>query len=188
MTKIATAAIDVVMIKAFKEILEEYPDDLYAGIKLKYYQDADTARANNVNDPVWQKNNLEYDLRSTAWICNKAKSSKVYAQHLYAALCNQDFQKLDAWEILSGNTWGCSWRHAGGILADMLETGSYTDWYCSSFEAGQYIENDTNTVDPQHQAAYEQALQFVTEGIVTDEIRADLKTLSWIVVTPEGTK
>ena len=74
-------------------------------------------------DSEWQKDNLEYDLRSTKWICDKAKSTKTYAQNLYAALCNNDFQKNEVWTRLENKTWGCSWRHAGGIVADMREEG-----------------------------------------------------------------
>ena len=68
---------------------------------------------------VFKKNNLEYDLRSTEWICNKAKASETYAQNIYAALCNQDWQKNDIWPLLKGETYSCSWRYAGGIVADI---------------------------------------------------------------------
>ena len=73
----------------------------------------------NMVDPEWQKLNLEYDLRSTKWICDKSKSSNIYAQNLYAAMCNNDFQKNDVWPTLKNQTWSCSWRHAGGIIADI---------------------------------------------------------------------
>ncbi len=43
-------------------------------------------------DPKWQKDNMEYDLRSTQWIIDKVKGDEVYAQHLYAAMCNNDHQ------------------------------------------------------------------------------------------------
>ena len=51
-------------------------------------------------DPEWQKNNLEYDLRSTDWIVEKVRDSESYAQNLYAALCNNDFQRQDVWPVL----------------------------------------------------------------------------------------
>ena len=88
-------------------------------------------QAEQYADPEWRKNNLEYDLRSNKWICDKAKASEVYAQNLYAAMCNNDFQKLDVWPLLKGETYSCSWRYAGGIVADMIESGDYIDWYCS---------------------------------------------------------
>jgi hypothetical protein len=122
-------------------------------------------------DPEWQKDNLEYDLRSTRWICDRTKSTKTYAQNLYAALCNNDFQKNEVWPRLENKIWSCSWRHAGGILADMREEGDYIDWYCSGIQG----EPDEDWVDLGH----------VPEGTVTDQIREDLFRLGWLVV---GTK
>ena len=122
----------------------------------------------NLIDPEWQKDNLEYDLRSTKWICDKAKSTKTYAQNLYAALCNNDFQKNEVWTRLENKTWGCSWRHAGGIVADMREEGDYVEWYCSGIQG----EPDDDWVDLGH----------VPEGTVTDQIHKDLFRLGWIVL------
>lgn len=136
---------------------------------VKYYESWDETQAEQQADPAWKENNLEYDLRSTEWICNKAKASESYAQNLYAAMCNNDFQRNDMMPILRGQTWGCSWRHAGGIIADMTETGDYIDWYCSG------IRGDGSSGVPLD--------NFVGEGCVTDEIRKDLKTLGWVVVT-----
>lgn len=119
-------------------------------------------------DPAWQKNNMEYDLRSTQWICDKVKSNKTYAQNLYAAMCNQDWQRNDVWPLLKGETWSCSWRYAGGIVADMREEGDYIDWYCSGIQG----EPDADWVDLGH----------VPEGTVTDEIKQDLFKLGWLPV------
>ena len=119
-------------------------------------------------DPAWQKDNLEYDLRSTEWICARAKNSKTYAQNLYAALCNQDWQRNDVWTLLKGKTWSCSWRYAGGIVADMCESGDYIDWYCSGIQG----EPDEGWIDLGH----------VPEGTVTDQIREDLFKLGWLPV------
>ena len=119
-------------------------------------------------DPEWQKNNLEYDLRSTKWICDRAKSNKTYAQNLYAAMCNQDWQRNDVWPLLKGETWTCSWRYAGGIVAHMREEGDYIDWYCSGIQG----EPDEDWVDLGH----------VPEGTVTDEIREDFFKLGWLPV------
>jgi hypothetical protein len=120
-------------------------------------------------DDEWKKNNLEYDLRSTEWICNKAKASDAYAQNIYAALCNQDWQKNEVWPLLKGETYSCSWRYAGGIVADMREQGDYIDWYCSGIRGEQGID-------------YEPPLTFVPEGTVTEEIREDFFKLGWIPV------
>ena len=120
-------------------------------------------------DERWKKNNLEYDLRSTKWICDKAKASEAYAQNIYAALCNQDWQKNEVWPLLKGETYSCSWRYAGGIVADMREQGDYIDWYCSGIRGEQGID-------------YEPPLTFVSEGTVTEEIREDFFQLGWIPV------
>ena len=121
----------------------------------------------NLVNPEWQKHNLEWDLRSTQWICRSAKSTKTYAQNLYAALCNNQFQKQEVWPLLQGKQWSCSWRYAGGIVSDMLERGDYLDWYCSGIR-------DPDTVAAQG---------YVGEGAVTEQIREDLKRLGWHVAT-----
>ena len=126
-------------------------------------------RAQREADKRWQENNLEYDLRSAKWVCDKAKASDTYAQNLYAAMCNQNWQRNEVWPLLKGKTYSCSWRYAGGIVADMREQGDYIDWYCSGIRGEQGID-------------YEPPLTFVPEGTVTDEIRNDLFKLGWIPV------
>ena len=127
---------------------------------LDLFKTWDQLKLEQEQDPEWQKNNLEYDLRTTDWIIGKVRESDTYAQNLYAAMCNTDFTKNDVWPILQEDTWHCSWRYAGGIIADMREQGDYMDWYCSGI-GGQIGE--------------------VSEGVVTDEIREDLLKLGWIV-------
>jgi hypothetical protein len=127
--------------------------------------------ANKVHDPKWQKDNLEYDLRSTEWIVAKTKSSEAYSQNIYAALCNNEFTKLEVIPILKEQTWSCSWRHAGGIVADMREEGDYIDWYCSG------IGDGLGNGDQDGSKGY------VPESTVTEEIEQDLKKLGWVVVT-----
>ena len=137
---------------------------------LEMYKTWREQEAEKIVDPDWQKDNMEYDLRSTQWICDKVKQSDSYAQNLYASMCNRDFIKNDVWPILTEETWSCSWRHAGGIIADMQEKGDYIDWYCSGImEEGHEIPG------------------FVTEGTVTDEIEQDLLKLGWLVC-PEDAK
>jgi len=147
------------------EPLEEYIE------MFKTWREQDAA---NLVDPEWQKNNMQYDLRSTAWICDKAKASDGYAQNLYAAICNNDFIKLEVVSILRQDPerdfWSASWRSAGGIVADMQEKGDYIDWYCSGM--GEGLGNG----DPDHVKGY------VSEGCITDEIRNDLQSLGWAVV------
>ena len=141
----------------------------------------------NIVDPEWQKDNMEYDLRSTQWIIDKTKSDDVYAQHLYAAMCNNDFTKNDVWPILTEKRWSCSWRHAGGIIADMQEKGDYIDWYCSGIRDAKVLDDDEfRALTKEQQESYIQGKKFVPESCVTDEIREDLLKLGWIVVDNES--
>lgn len=116
-------------------------------------------------DPEWQKDNLEYDLRSTEWILKKVRENPMYAQNLYAAICNNDFQKIDVIPILKDQRWSCSWRYAGGIIAHMRQEGDYIDWYCSGYSDKEGT---------------------VSEAYVTDEIRQDLHKLGWIVLDEDN--
>ena len=131
----------------------------------------------------WKTDNMEYDLRSTQWIIDKVKGDDVYAQHLYASMCNNDFTKNDVWPILTEKRWGASWRHAGGIIADMQEKGDYIDWYCSGIRDAKELDDDEfRALTKEQQKSYIQGKKFVSESVVTDEIREDLLKLGWIVI------
>lgn len=131
----------------------------------------------------WKIDNMEYDLRSTEWICNKVKSDDVYAQNLYAAMCNNEFTKNDVIPILTDKRWGASWRYAGGIIADMQEKGDYIDWYCSGIRNNDEItEQQFNELTKEQQEFHLKIKSYVSESVVTDEIRADLLKLGWIVI------
>jgi len=134
----------------------------------------------------WKIDNMQYDLRSTQWILDKVKNDDVYAQHLYAAMCNNEFTKNDVWPILTEKRWSCSWRSAGGIIADMQEKGDYIDWYCSGIKDSKiYNDDEFRALSNEQQEAYLQVKKFVPESCVTDEIREDLLKLGWIVVEDE---
>jgi hypothetical protein len=122
-------------------------------------------------------NNMEYDLLTTDWILEKVRTSDSYAQNLYSAICNNEFQKLDVIPILKNETWGASWRYAGGIVADMQQKGDYIDWYCSGSGGlnREYEGEETN-------AQWQSRTGYVPEGCITDEIRTDLQQLGWVVV------
>lgn len=146
------------------------------------------------SDPIWAENNLEYDLRTADWILTKVRGSEVYAQNLYAALCNNTFQKIrlnntedNVADVLRKGypQWHCSWRHAGGIVADMREKGDYVDWYCSGIQ--EPIDNkQLEEMSENHRLYYQEvASHFVSESIIVDEIRQDLEKLSWIVIKDE---
>lgn len=118
----------------------------------------------------WKKNNMEYDLRSSQYMLDKVRASDTYAQNLYAALCNNEFQRREVMPILKDETWGCSWRYAGGIIADMRMQGDYIDWYCSGIGSGLGNGDETGTKG------------YVPESVVTDEIEQDLLALGWQVM------
>jgi hypothetical protein len=125
-------------------------------------------------------NNMEYDLLTTNWILEKVRAEDGYAQNLYAAMCNNDFQRLDVLPILKNETWSASWRYAGGIIADMQQKGDYIDWYCSGM-GGLNREFEGEETNEQWQAR----TGYVPEGCITDEIRNDLQRLGW-AIAPGG--
>jgi hypothetical protein len=99
------------------------------------------------------KPNLESDLFNSNYIVEKCKNT-TYAQHLYAALCNNVF-------IKDGHQWTCSWRYSGGIIAELRNCGEdYIDWYCSG------ISDRTD---------------LMREGCVSEEVRKDINDLGWII-------
>jgi len=140
----------------------EEPDPNYVAM-YETYKEQDEK---NLVDIAWQKNNMEYDLRANKEICDKVKANDNYAQNLYAAMCNMTWQSREFWQELKGEVWSCSWRHSGGIVADMQEKGDYIDWYCSGIGGGLTMEDGR----PEG---------YVPEGVVTEEIELDLNRLGW---------
>ena len=156
---------------------------------LNLYKSARQQDDENMADPKWQKDNLEYDLRSTEWILEKVRGDDVYAQNLYAAMCNNEFTKREMWPILKEQKWSCSWRHAGGIIADMREEGDYIDWYCSGIRNDNYQDDDNQTELTIEQQAYRKKLEaYVPESFVTAEIEDDLFRLGWLVIKYDDSK
>jgi hypothetical protein len=98
-------------------------------------------------------------------------------------MCNNDFTKREMWPILKEEKWSCSWRYAGGIIADMQQKGDYIDWYCSGMGGlnQEYDAKETN----EH---WQKRTGYVPESVVTDEIESDLNRLGWIVVKYDDTK
>lgn len=144
-----------------------------------FYESFAERRDTLEKDPAWRDNNLEYDLRSNVRIVEKCRRSKIYSQNLYAALCNTEWQKLEVMPILKDQTWSCSWRYAGGIVADLRGEGDYIDWYCSGIRGDATEEELKNmTEEIRSQYLYYQN-NFVGEGDVTNEIRADFRELGW---------
>jgi hypothetical protein len=96
----------------------------------------------------------------------KVQDRETYAQNLYAAMCNNVFQRNEVWPRLKDEYWSCSWRSAGGIVADLRGQGDYIDWYCSGIMG--VGESDSFQ-------------GYVSESTVTDEIRQDLFAIGWTV-------
>lgn len=108
------------------------------------------------------------DLNNCPEFLEKVRTRKDYAQHVYAALCNMRWQPTEVMPILSDEYWSCSWRSAGGIVADFENAGGdYMDWYCSG------IGDGLGNGDADRTRGY------VPEGVVTDEIREDFAALGW---------
>lgn len=145
---------------------------------LDYFEKIIEEHDHKFDDPQSRINNMEYDLLTTDWILEKVRSSESYAQNLYAAMCNNDFQKREMWPILKEETWSASWRYAGGIIADMRQQGDYIDWYCSGMgglAGGWQLDKETFS-------EWAARTGFVSESVVTDEIRDDLFKLGWLVI------
>lgn len=160
----------------------EEKDEEISESYLQMYESYKEQHDHKFDKPESRINNLEYDLLTTDWILEKARKSEVYAQNLYAALCNTDSIKNDVWPILTEQRWSCSWRYAGGIIADMRQEGDYIDWYCSGIRGDWPTEEELKEYTSEQLVRLEQTKLYVGEGVVTDEIRNDLLKLGWIVV------
>jgi hypothetical protein len=109
---------------------------------------------------------MDMDICQCPDLVAKVRTDDMYAQNLYAAMCNQEWQYQDVWTVLTDRTWSCSWRSAGAIVADIRGEGDYMDWYCS----GSLGNPDNHGHTPRC---------YVDEGVVTDEIRWDLAQIGW---------
>ena len=108
--------------------------------------------------------NLERDIRSTVWLVDKVRKKDIYAQNLYAALCNNMYQPKDVWGILSNITWDISWRSAAVMISEIRETEDYQVWYGSGsgFKGTDFAG-------------------FVEESYVTEEIESDINAIGWLL-------
>ena len=117
---------------------------------------------------------MSVDMCASTMIREKVKSDR-YAQNLYSAVCNMQWQKTEVMPILKDELWSVSWRTAGRLVSRLHGKGSYMDWYCSGIRRKRCsgIEDGLGNGDLAGTKGY------VSEGIVVDEIRADLKQLGW---------
>jgi hypothetical protein len=97
-------------------------------------------------------------------------------------MCNNQFQRNDVWPILSEEKWRCSWRRAGGVIADMLGKGDYIDWYCSGMGGLSGYDEDSETFEQ-----WQIRTKYVSESTVTEEIENDLFKLGWLVIKEDNT-
>lgn len=80
--------------------------------------------------------NVELDLYRHEDICHRLETDDIFAQEMYAALCNNQFFPLDT---PTAEPWTCSWRYAGDMISSLrsmrgLHHEGYLDWYCSGNE------------------------------------------------------
>ena len=148
-------------------------DDFFDDIRGKWAQ----MEAKRRQTDEFKVNNMEYDMSQADWFVSRVRGSDTYAQNLYAAMCNNSFQKQDVWLILKDAYWSCTWRSAGGIVADLQDKGGdYMNWYCSGIGDGLGNGDTDGTRN------------FVNESTVTDEIAADLALLGWRVTEEPTSK
>jgi hypothetical protein len=120
-----------------------------------------------------EKRDLEKDIKDS-FMAEKGRDNDLYCQHLYAALCNNDFVPLETMAVLSEEYWSCSWRYAGGIASDIkagtIDGGHYMEYYCSGLTSDKYDSPKC----------------YAGEGEVREEIREDLSKIGWAVVGNNG--
>ena len=105
---------------------------------------------------------LEDELHTHDWLLQKIRIDRIYAQNFYAALCNNEFIPNELFELIKQeNIWSCSWRYAGGLVAEIRENEDYLDWYCSGMHALDGYQ---------------------PESCVTEEVEQDLLRMGWKVI------
>jgi hypothetical protein len=133
-----------------------------------------------LTDTEWQESNMEFDMRTSDWMVSKVRENRVYAQHLYAAICNNEFKQLTN---SNNKYWGASWRSAGGIVADMCQSGDYIDWYCSGIIDKKRISQVYwINMSYEQQVRALQNQKFLNESVISEEILEDLNVLGWAPV------
>jgi hypothetical protein len=110
--------------------------------------------------------NLERDLRGTDWIITKIRDKEIYAQNLYAALCNNQYQPKDVWGILKNIHWECDWKYSANLIAEIRQSEDYLTWYCSGTG---FVGTDFTG--------------FVEESYVTQEVENDFEQIGWLLLT-----
>jgi hypothetical protein len=135
---------------------------------------------------------LEEDLKASPWLVAKVRDSKIYAQNLYAAMCNVRFIKNEVWPLLKqsdSDWWTISFRGAARIVAELRGEGDYMDWYCTGSHDGEQITppEDVPFLTEEEQQIYSERLHYVPEAHIVKEIREDILKLGWIAVPYKNT-
>lgn len=121
-----------------------------------------------------QTNDMYVDMLASPLILEKVKEDR-YAQNLYAAMCNMQWQRSEVIPILKDELWHASWRSSGAIVSDLRGEGDYMDWYCSGMGGFSLLADET----ADETASWLKAKGYVAESYVTEEIKQDLATLGW---------
>lgn len=166
--------------ETYQQRLTVNPSDTEAQDMLDYLSDWRQRALDREHDPEWQRNNMEYDMRTSKVMVEKVRSREDYAQNLYAAMCNNEFIKNETWPLLAEQTWSASWRSAGGIVANMVGKGDYVDWYCSGIRGDWTDEEYCNATKEDQERYIWMKNNFVGEGYITEEVRQDLFNIGWL--------
>jgi hypothetical protein len=99
-------------------------------------------------------------------VIRKVQRERIYAQNLYAALCNNEYAPKDTWALLKNLRWNCTWYDAATIIAELRQEDR-SQWYRSGPRFREYAEQ----------------IGYVDEGYITEQIQYDLDNLGWILLT-----
>jgi hypothetical protein len=99
-------------------------DDFFDDIRGRWAQ----MEAERRETDEFKVNNMEYDMSQADWFLSKVRGSDNYAQNLYAALCNNQFQKQDVWLVLKDQHWSCSVGVMLVVLWPTFKTRVATTW------------------------------------------------------------
>lgn len=95
-------------------------------------------------------------ISSSQSIVQKLKEDDVFAQNLYAGLCNIEWYDITD----KTQTSLISWRRSGRLIADLRDKGeTYLDFYCSG--------------------SYRDTPPYLTEGHLTDEVQNMIQSVGY---------
>lgn len=120
-----------------------------SGAALFFVDEPDADLVSDLAEPTAVQASLERDLGLSARLRSLVRS-ELFATLLYGALCNTVWRHK-----ATGILWSCSWRYAGGVVANLRCQGDYMDWYCSD-----------------------------GEGLVDEQVLVEIETLGWELADP----